>query len=454
MAPLSNDHRLWVPMQVQALVFGEPGTAQFVDLTPTYENLLDPQEAPLGAKLRPQLDADPSPPFLEKGIHLHWTLPAAFTHVRPANDGNGSTLPLAPNRWLVMRTWETAPGTLSQRSWIVESDFTHPDEAAAPWLEERDGRVEITRLGRKVALETWTEQRRASGSLSAFAPGNLGFAAFYPSCRGVFGFHDEADDLPDGTICTYLVAGWFSEAASDPLSVGTAPKPEDLWSERMLQHRWTIPDRSAVRPTAVTCYGIAPGIEWTPDAPCSTGQLPGVRVALGRSIIEALAALARTNGTEADRDRLVSETQLAALAEQRPTRRDMDDPAFFKTMGKMLGARAKLHERAFSAHDGGSFWEIVLPEKTQGGEDANAQATPQLPPDVAAQLADLNRFQREYDEAMRDPSTPGAAGCSPRGIGTSSGRPMPWAAPATSKSRRCSPTSKPTGPRSMRRSSI
>ena len=403
MPPLSDTHRLWVPMQVQALVFGEPGTAQFVDLTPTYENLLDPQEAPLGAKLRPLLDADPSPPFLEKGIHLHWALPAAFTHVRPATDGNGSTLPLAPNRWLVMRLWETARGTLSQRSWIIESDFTDPDEGAAPWLDERNGRVEITRLGRKVALADWTEHGKASGSLTAFAPGNLGFAAFYPSCRGVFGFHDEADDLPDRTVCTYLVAGWFSRTASDPLSVGTAPKPEELWSERMLQHRWAIPDDSASRPTAVTCYGIAPGIEWTPDTPCSTGQLPGVRIALGRSIIEALAALAKANGTEADRDRLVSELQLAALAERRPTLRDMEDPAFFKTLGRLLGARAKLHEQAFSALDGGASWEIVSPEKEkkQGSEDANAQATPQLPPDVAAQLADLNRAQCEFDEAMR-----------------------------------------------------
>ena len=162
-------------MQVQALVFGQPGTARFVDLTPRYDNLTG-MGAALGAKLRPKFEASETPPFLDppQGIHLHWTLPTAFTHVRPAADGKGSAaLPLAPNRWRVTRLWEETPGKLSQRSWVVESDFTDPDDADAPWLQEINGRVEITRLGRKVALEGWTEQRKTESSLTAFAPGNL-----------------------------------------------------------------------------------------------------------------------------------------------------------------------------------------------------------------------------------------------------------------------------------------
>ena len=407
MPSLSNEHRLWVPMQVQALAFGKSGTASFIDLTPVYDSLSDPQEAPLGDKLRPQLEANPSPDYLPQGIHLHWTLPAAFTHVRPAADGRGSSLPLAPDRWLVMRLWDGKPGRLSLRCWVVESGFTHPDDAVSPWLEERDSGVEVTRRGRVVPLDEWSEQRPSSAATTAFAPGNLGFSSFYPSCRGVFGMHDPADDLPDASVCTYLVAGWFSDPASDPLAVDHARpqeqslNPEARWEQRMLQHQWAVAEGTTIWPTAVTCFGIASGVGWSPDAPCDVGEQPAVRVALGSSLIEAVAALARSNGTSEDCDRLVNELQLAALAERRPSRRDMGDPGFFKSLGRLLGARARLHERGFSASGGGSSWEIVHREKERGGDGADAQATPQLTPEVSSLLSELNRLQQQCDEQER-----------------------------------------------------
>src|SRR5215831_2023743 len=100
----TDPRRLWVPMQVQALVFGREGTAKFLDLTPNYENLqTNTYAAPLGHQLRREADNPPEP-----GIHLHWTLPAAFTHVRPTPSENGAApeLPRVPNRWLVIRLWE------------------------------------------------------------------------------------------------------------------------------------------------------------------------------------------------------------------------------------------------------------------------------------------------------------------------------------------------------------
>ena len=49
--------RLWVPMQLQALVFGVEGTASFLDLTPYYDRLLERNfSAPLGYQLRPRFD--------------------------------------------------------------------------------------------------------------------------------------------------------------------------------------------------------------------------------------------------------------------------------------------------------------------------------------------------------------------------------------------------------------
>ena len=123
--------RLWVPMQVQSLVFGKPGTAAFLDLTPRYEELGDRQTAPLGRRLRPNLDrTTPRPGFLPRGIHLHWMLPAAFAHLRPGEDGRP---PRVPNRWIVTRLWLDA-GKLRLRAWVVESD-TVSDDGAVPWLK-------------------------------------------------------------------------------------------------------------------------------------------------------------------------------------------------------------------------------------------------------------------------------------------------------------------------------
>ncbi len=189
-------------MQVQSLVVGKPGTAAFLDLPPRYEELADRQLAPLARRVRPRLDRTTArPDFLPRGIHLHWMLPAAFSHLRPGEDGRA---PRVPNRWLVTRLW-LRDGKLQLRSWIVESD-TASDDGAVPWLDSRLDPTVL--LGLTSGLADWTEPGTADPAFSAFAPGNLAFAASYPSCHGVFGFHDDCKGLPAGTVCSYLVNGW------------------------------------------------------------------------------------------------------------------------------------------------------------------------------------------------------------------------------------------------------
>ena len=102
-APLSAEHRLWVPMRIQALVYAKAGTTSFIDLSPDYNALNDRTKAPLGIGLKRGLNRiDTVPPVLRpgmkremaRGIHLHWSLPAGFRHVRPTA-GDGSP----PPRW-------------------------------------------------------------------------------------------------------------------------------------------------------------------------------------------------------------------------------------------------------------------------------------------------------------------------------------------------------------------
>lgn len=428
MAALSRDHRLWVPMQLQSLVFGKPGTAAFLDLTPRYEELGNPKAAPLGQRLRPDLTRTTARPgFAPRGIHLHWMLPAAFTHLRPGDD---AAPPRAPNRWLVTRLWLDG-GELKARCWVVESD-TVSDDGAIPWFDARlDPAIA---LGVTRDLGDWTEPGTADPAFSAFAPGNLGFASFYPSCHGVLGFHDRCDDddLPGDCVFTYLVTGWFSDPDADPLNVdvalpGEADTPAARWAQRMAQRRWAVAEDAKFWPMALTCYAIAPGIRWTPEVKYATAGQPDLDVAIGGSFVEAAAALARRNGTPAQRDCLVNLQQLAVLDERRPMASDLDpdfsrvlaealgtraraferrstdrDPDFFRVLGRMLGARARLHERGFAAADGGTYWEITPAERSPDDKATDAAPVLVLPPDLADGLTELNRLQTAADAAQRD----------------------------------------------------
>jgi hypothetical protein len=406
-------------MRVQALVFGKPGSARFLDLTPRYRNLLDTQEAPLGARLRPPLDrAETDPAFLGRGVHLHWSLPAAFTHVRPSAEGGDAALPRVPDRWLVTRLWGTDAAPLARRSWVIESDVMDPRgdrDRSAPWLDEAQGRIAPTRLGRVTPLEGWTETQGDPGPttgagegrapLTGFAPGNPGFTGFYPACRGAFGFRDDCDDLPADVVCSYLVIGWFSDPDVDPLAVGAAAPGEaamtaaERWAHRMARMRWDAGTDTGPPPTRTTCCGSIQGVRWTPGAACDAGDQPSVAVALGASLPEAAAALARGNGADAQRDRVASLAQLAALAERRATPTDLDDPGFFKQLGRLHGVRARLHEKGFAAIDGGAQWEIIAQEQAAA---APGEAAPPEPPQaVAAALRRLNAAERAHDAGLR-----------------------------------------------------
>ena len=397
MGASSRDHRLWVPMQIQSLVFGRPGSAAFLDLTPRYEELTDTEHAPLGRHIRPNLrKISPRPPYLRPGIHLHWMLPAAFTHLQA---DSSDPPPRAPNRWLVTRIW-MQDGRLELRCKLVESDSIAADDdverGSVAWFDERLD-PSLT-MGMTRNLADWHEPGTANPGFSAFAPGNLGFSASYPACRGVFGYHDDCRDLPAGTLCTYLVAGWFSDPAADPLNITDPAK--GAWAERMEKLRWRVTGDPPFLPAAVTCHAIAARIRWTPDAACTSAAQRDLPVAIGRGFNEAVAALARRNGSKGERDGFVKFHQLAILDERRPTAQDLAS-GLFQDLDRMPAAQARQHQRGFAARDGGTFWEIVSVGSATKAAEGQAPMMPSLPPDLAPMLAELNSRQSALDAEER-----------------------------------------------------
>ena len=137
--------------------------------------------------------------YLKAGIHLHWALPDALT--KESDNGN---FPAVPNRWLVTR--RDREGT---EHWVVESDYLYPpsegfqeDSVTYPDRDNPNS-PRFRYLGRRLIFSEWKNNQQTITSetkylerLTAVNYGEPTFAAFYPNCRSVFGFHDPkyADD--------------------------------------------------------------------------------------------------------------------------------------------------------------------------------------------------------------------------------------------------------------------
>lgn len=192
----------------------------------------------------------------EPGIHLHWSLPRAYT--RGAQDPATGALryPVVPNRWLVIRTLKDntkSTDNTAIRLWVIESDAHTPKgqgtttKTAIPWMDDVSDLqgIQTNLLGRKLDLgQNWTEPR-STGNLgitsvmAGAAEGDVGFlgevfqsvygygetfTAYYPNCGDVLGIWDSLDDYfpkpnaleveTDFTV-SYMVAGWVNAVSAD-----------------------------------------------------------------------------------------------------------------------------------------------------------------------------------------------------------------------------------------------
>lgn len=162
----------------------------------------------------PASDTDePAPPFSDPqprdpGIHIHWALPDGLLRgdLEDDEDSPLSLRPL-PNRWLVVRmTGPENTRTVDLRAWVVASE-----------------------TGRVYDLEDYPDgdntgdgDQLEPGELDGVVGGSPSWTAGYDSTRNRFGFHDPLTDLNPNQITTrlasYVIIGWWSERASDPLA--------------------------------------------------------------------------------------------------------------------------------------------------------------------------------------------------------------------------------------------
>ncbi len=402
--------------------------------------------------------------WLEPGVHLHWFLPAGLTRGGTRRTAERTVqvgdlwFPPAPNRWLVFRREERSAH--ASRAWLVESDYVHPPglrprgAIAYPLPYPQPGQAPFVYLGRQIRLDPLTlepedpavQPASADNSLSRFAPaltavgpGDPLFAAHYPSCRSVFGLHDDQPAMDQ--VAGYSVYGWYGDGLIEPLHnlraalrdnadhgpararhllarqrhaeqlealeahghgdhhplppepvAPEGPLDEAQWNQALrlaLRERfgWTMRNDTdtAAFPTDLMCAGmtaITAGLEHVPDQPPTT-QAAGIGHNPAEAAVAFVTAGVSSTLTPDIEDRLTQEL----------TDTDLSDHAL--DFGpKRAEAR---HREQFRSERGHAIWTV----RTVGSPDPEqVGARSSLPDGLAHELNELNLRQAAYDRAQ------------------------------------------------------
>ncbi|WP_281076219.1 hypothetical protein [Klebsiella quasivariicola] len=282
-----------IPIELQAMIVSENQHEEYAGLVMNYTITGSHH------RLGPSPESHPfSTISCEKvGIHLHWKLPDALTHGRVnADDPHAEIIwPALPDRWLVTRFWrETTQGELHSRHFIVESNALNAERGAKlyneaspswPWdadTEEEANKARYRFLGRSAPLEQKMDAPlHYLDKITATGAGSPGFAAFYPYCRNVFGFHDELCDangsqLEAAYLC-YSVVGWHA-------------RPQDSGEDEQIWLDFPPPAKRLL-------HGMIFGLNWQIDTNNEQNyhvSRTAVEVAVGNNSLEALSALQAT----------------------------------------------------------------------------------------------------------------------------------------------------------------
>jgi hypothetical protein len=224
--------RVLVPIQVDALVV-RPGEAAeaWADCA------LKPDPATPGPVTR--YDILPTP-FAEQqqtrppGVYLHWALPDALTRGVADATGDTTTFPAIPDRWLVLRMYP-APTAKTGLTFQPASDV--PRRAVRGWVL-RAGDKTATHVDLQSFVEDPPSDDAINNPLTVVALGDVAWTAYYDNCVDRLAFYDNLSDVPLGPV-SYLVCGWYSNPAQDPLGSQDVHSLTDF-NAKMQQLNWQL----------------------------------------------------------------------------------------------------------------------------------------------------------------------------------------------------------------------
>ena len=230
---LLREHRLLVPMNVQAL-YVQPGSAEpmvrlpMLVAGPTGKGVEDPEDG----MPDPFAAGTPRP----AGVHLHWAMPDVLLRGTLATRADGAAnrlaLPVLPDRWVVLRILlPRGSKNAVTTGWVLEADRA----IAVPLGSWTEG-------GSKSAVPAGETIER--GRLTGTVGGSISWSGVYDAVLNRFAFHDTLADVaalaPQGVdedCAAYVVAGWWSDPALDPLDKARSSNSLD---ELLARLRWGL----------------------------------------------------------------------------------------------------------------------------------------------------------------------------------------------------------------------
>ena len=413
---MSDAEWVLIPMEVSALVVGTDATDAkkyaWSDPTPDFSQVYSSRTLTGRDLIKRKLFQPAAAP--NGGIHLHWFLPEAFGH---GVEGKGGSLdfPLVPNRWLIRRARHAANAT-DVTDWLLESDYRwKADEFASAKdttgvsqsAKDKTSILALDRdrlfanVGKLTLLEDGKPVDAPKGyAFDLTALGSVGpeFAASYPACKSVLGFHDSDPGGADTIRISYLVVGWYSDPAKDLLSGSDAKNLESRLAELgwALSAAWCPWPSGQVRSM---CHGAVAGITWNSRVPhksAAPAPKSAAEVYIGATPAEALAKLLAPK-MKAESANSV-ELLLAAFQ-----------------YGMLAGAenlgdvQAQFHRRRFTTSPGGERYSVNAkprPVQPNAGppvrdlEPTSVSAT--LPPEIDGLLVNLNSKASALARVRRD----------------------------------------------------
>ena len=420
----SKNNKLIVPMNVEALCVGNAltettfcgPTADFSDL-PRYD---DQKGYMVGNPyIHESINRFATETF-KVGIHLHWALPEALTKGIKEQTSEQINFPALPNCWLITRIHQTnrSPQNpiIDIKNWILESDYVPNNNEAMtsdiPPISIPDNTNKnqyFNFLGRVYPFENYGKEKGQGSSFqiltgkkfTVIGYGEISFAAYYPNCRNIFGFHDDLKDLknydPDNNQITYTVIGWYTNSEDDPLL-----KKDIDFIEKI--YKWTFDDKTKL-PQNTICHGSVQNIKWNPRLDYFKDESENeIRVSIGNNTAEALSAMIANDPSVEDKSNveyLLNALQTGLIS------KTQSDPDWISKLDE------EMHMRAFSFSKTDVMWVINPKKDKSSSQEESPDQLIQLAKNIHFNLAEevmhdlntLNVSQENYNKLAREIDT-------------------------------------------------